>query len=64
PLLIKKHNDEGADFYYMGDIEPEIDSFKEETMVDDKGKKVSVVKLMFKMIQPVEDSIYEYITES
>ena len=63
PLFIKKHNDEGSDFYYMGDVEPIPNSFVQKRMEDDKGKKVSVVKLLFKMKNPVEDSIYEYITE-
>ncbi len=61
PLFIKKSNDEGKEFYYMGDITPIDDSFEETTMKDDKGNDVSVVKIEFKMNTSVADDIYEYI---
>ena len=61
-LFIKKSNGESNDFYYMGDVTPIDESFKEATLVDDDGKNVSVVKVRFRMKHPVEDSIYEYIT--
>jgi len=62
PLFIKKSNDEGTEFYYMGDVTPNENSFEQKTMTDDNGKQVSVVKIIFKMNHPVEDSIYEYLT--
>ena len=64
PLFIKKSNDEGTDFYYMGDVIPIDSSFEQTTMTDNNKKKVSVVKLKFEMMQPVEESIYNYITNS
>jgi len=64
PLFIQKSNDEGIEFYYMGDIIPKINSAEETTMPDENGKPVSVVKIKFSMKYPVEDSIYEYITMS
>jgi superfamily II DNA or RNA helicase len=64
PLFIKKSNDEGTDFYFMGDVKPIDDSFEETHLKDDKGKKVSVVKLVFKLDRAVDDNIYEYITDS
>ncbi len=63
PLFIKKSNDEGLEFYFMGDVAPIDASFEETTMKDDKGKEVSVVKIDFKMKTTVEDSIYEYLTK-
>jgi superfamily II DNA or RNA helicase len=62
PLFVKKSNDEGTDFYYMGDITPVDDSFVQTTLNDDNGNPVSVVKVVFTMNVPVEDNIYEYIT--
>lgn len=62
PLFIKKNNDEGIEFYYMGDVAPIDDSFEETTMLNDKGKKVSVVKMIFKMKNPVELNLYNYLT--
>lgn len=64
PLFIKKSNDEGTDFYFMGDITPIENSFIQTTLNDDNGKPVSVVKVVFTMNTPVEDNIYDYITEN
>jgi superfamily II DNA or RNA helicase len=63
PLFIKKSNDEGTDFYYMGDITPIDETFIQTTLDDDNGKKVSVVKVVFSMNQPVDDNLFDYITE-
>ena len=57
PLFIKKSNDEGDDHYYMGDVKPIDDSFKQES-IDDKP----VVRLQFSLDKPVEKSLYNYIT--
>jgi hypothetical protein len=64
PLFIKKSNDEGTDFYYMGDVQPIDSSFKNDKLKDDKGKDVNVVTLVFKMNVPVEDNLYNYLTEA
>ena len=64
PLFIKKSNDEGDDFYYMGDVTPIDDSFEQTTLTDDNDKEVSVVKLRFSMDQPVDDFLYDYITKT
>ena len=62
PLFIKKSNDEGLEFYFMGDVSPIDESFEETMMQDDNGNDVSVVKLDFKMNTTVEDGIYDYLT--
>jgi len=62
PLFIKKSNDEGTEFYYMGDVKPIENGFEQTTMPADDEKPVSVVKIRFSMQVPVEDSIYNYIT--
>ena len=61
-LFIKKSNGEGSDFYYMGDVKPVQESFEETSILDDQGKSVSVVKVIFKLNQPVEDSLFNYLT--
>ena len=63
PLFLKKHNDEGLEFYYMGDVEPLVDKFKEQEMESDQGKSVSVVKMLVKLKNPVPHEMYEYIIE-
>ena len=64
PLFIKKSNDEGAAFYYMGDVTPLQGSFKQATIKDDSNNDVSVVKVKFRLNTPVEEALYYYITNS
>jgi len=58
PLFVKKHNDEGDDFYFMGDMTPIDESFEQGTL-----NGASVVKVRFEMDQPVDEEVYAYITE-
>lgn len=60
-LFVKKSNGEGNDFYYIGDVKPIDNSFKQTTILDDHGKSVGVVKVIFKLDYPVEDSLYSYL---
>lgn len=62
PFFIKKHNGEGTDFYYMGDVKPIDNSFEDTTIENDKKERVPVVKLIFELKTPVESSLYNYIT--
>ena len=64
PLFIKKNNDEGDEFYYMGDITPIEKSVKVDTLISESKKNVSVVKINFTMNQPVENGIFNYITKN
>lgn len=63
PLFIKKSNDEGIDFYFMGDIKPVPHSQEQKYLLNDDKSEVPVVKILFHLLNPVEDSIYNYITE-
>ena len=62
-LFIKKHNDEGMDFYYMGAVIPALNKVEQTTMKKEKGKLVSVVKIRFKLATPVTASMYNYIIQ-
>jgi hypothetical protein len=62
PLFIKKHNDEGGEFYYIADVTPQDNSFEQTSMRDDNGKEVSVVKMLLTLKHPVEANMYEYLT--
>ena len=64
PLFIKKSNDEGVEFYYMGDISPEKDKVEQTTMKNDKEQKVSVVKFRFNLHRTVSDVMYNYLREN
>jgi hypothetical protein len=62
PLFVKKDDNEGIDFYYLGDVIPEIDSLEQQYMLDDKGKQLPVVKFEFNLEIPVEPGLYKYLT--
>jgi superfamily II DNA or RNA helicase/SOS-response transcriptional repressor LexA len=64
PLFIKKNNDEGTEFYYMGDINPQKNNVEQSKMNSDSGKQVSVVKIRFDLENPVSDSMYQYLKEN
>lgn len=64
PLFIKKSNDEGNEFYYMGDVTPMPDGFKNSSMLDKNNRPVNVVKVIFSMDTPVEETMFEYIVAS
>lgn len=62
PLFVKKSNDEGLDFYYMGDVTPT--QFEQSSLQTDAGSTVPVVKVRFTMDHPVEEAMYTYLTTS
>jgi superfamily II DNA or RNA helicase/HKD family nuclease len=63
PLFIKKSNDEGLEFYYMGDVEPQQDKVEQTVMNSDNGKKVSVVRFVFSLCTSVSDDMYQYLRD-
>jgi phage repressor protein C with HTH and peptisase S24 domain len=63
PLFIKKNNVEGKDFYYMGDVNPELEQVHQTTMPNDQGKQLSVVRIRFNLANPVTAIMYNYLNE-
>ena len=64
PLFMKKNNGEGTDFYFMGDVKPIDNSFSETTIKNDNDKNIPVVKVILELKNPVESTIYNYLTSS
>jgi superfamily II DNA or RNA helicase/HKD family nuclease len=64
PLFIKKNNDEGMDFYYMGDVFPELDKVEQTSMKNDHGISLPVVKIRFNLKNPVSTAMYNYLQAS
>jgi hypothetical protein len=64
PLFIKKSNDEGLEFYFMGGMVPQENTFEQTTMPNDSGSPVSVVKMIFSLKHPVDENLYEYLRDS
>jgi superfamily II DNA or RNA helicase len=61
-LFVQKSNDEGSDFYYIGDVIPRQDAIIEGVM--DDQKKVPIVSFTMDINHPVEEGIYNYLTDS
>ena len=59
-LFVKKSDDEGKDFYYMGKVAPK--KWVQTTQDNDEGKELPIVNFTFEMENDVRDDIYEYIT--
>ena len=63
PVFVKKHNDDGLSFYYLGDGVAEVDRFKETTMAIDSNLTVSVVQMALKLDKPIANDLFKYITD-
>ena len=57
-LFIKKSDDEGKDFYYIGEVKP-IDQ-DETTIKDNKGNDLPIVNFKLKLDIQVKDELYSY----
>jgi hypothetical protein len=64
PLFVKKSNDEGLKFYFMGDLTTIESSFTQEIMEVNDGPDVSVVRMDFELDKKVDRGLYGYITEA
>ena len=65
PLFVKKNDDEGIDFYYLGDVTPIVESFKEDRMAAKGGKAgPKVVRMDMALSDPVPSDLYQYIQEN
>lgn len=64
PIFVKKSNDEGLSFYYLGEGRSEASQFAESTMPVGQGAAVSVVKMLFTLDSPVDEGLYRYLTRA
>jgi superfamily II DNA or RNA helicase len=60
PLFVKKHDDEGLSFYYMGDMTFLRKELREK-LTGTRGKR-PIVAMWFRMQKRVEESLYRYLT--
>ena len=61
PFFVKKSDDEGLDFYFLGDVTPE--EFRQETIENEKGKSLEIVNINVAFPQSIDDNLYDYLTE-
>lgn len=59
-LFIKKSDDEGSEFYFMGEVSLKPEQCIGTTINGKNGEKLSIVQVFYDMKQPVEAKIYNY----
>lgn len=64
PFFVKKNDDEGLEFYYLGELTAIADKFVKTTMPGEDGKDVSVVKMEYMLDRDVNFRLYKYLTQS
>lgn len=62
PLFVKKSDDEGTDFYYLGLVDIDQKSLRQESMVVNDGKIDPVVTMNLILEKPVQYSLYLNLT--
>lgn len=60
-LFIKKDNDEGGDFYYLGKATPDQNAVEQSTMQDKNNKTIPVVHMNLMLEDSVESKLFYYI---
>lgn len=58
-LFVKKSNDEGADFYYLGEVQPI--HWHETTIRNDAGIVLPIMNFELELETPVREDIYDYL---
>ena len=59
-IFVKKSDDEGRDFYYIGQATPE--EWHQTTIKNDKGQVLPIVNFKYSLHNVVGDELYEYLT--
>ncbi|MCR4939323.1 MAG: DEAD/DEAH box helicase [Treponemataceae bacterium] len=60
-LFIKKDDNEGTDFYYIGKMLTDYDSKEQTEIPNEKGQMLPVVNLQFDIVPSVPQSLYNYL---
>jgi hypothetical protein len=63
PFFVKKSDDEGSDFYYIGDVKP-YDFYQGENIDDENNKRQPIVNILFNLDDPVDDTLLSYFLNS
>ena len=60
-LFIKKDDNEGTDFYYIGKMKTDADSKEQTQIPNEKGQMLPVVNLKFDIEPAVPHNLYTYL---
>ena len=60
-VFAKKSDNEGTEFYYLGDVKPIKDTIIELEKPTQDGGMRKVVEMLLKFSEPIEISLYRYL---
>ena len=60
-IFVKKDDDEGSDFYYLGKAIPDQKTVQQAAMQDKNGKELPVVHMNMVMERSIDNQLYNYI---
>lgn len=60
-MFAQKNNDEGTDFYYLGQVSPVFETITEHMKPTQDGSKRSVVSAEFRLEEALEGKFYRYL---
>jgi superfamily II DNA or RNA helicase/HKD family nuclease len=60
-IFVKKDDDEGTDFYYLGKATPDKNNIEQAIMKVENGRELPVVHMNLIMENPVENKLYHYL---
>lgn len=62
-IFVKKDDDEGKDFYYLGEAKPDHSSITESTMLNSKGEELPVVQMNLLLENTIDSKLYQYMVD-
>lgn len=60
-VFAKKSDNEGTEFYYLGEVKPVQDSIIELEKPLQNGEKKKVVEMFLKFLEPIDVNLYRYL---
>ncbi len=64
PLFIKKSDDEGIEFFYVGELIPKTHKMEEKIILNKNQKEVNVVSIESILKPPIQDELYNYFVKN
>lgn len=61
-LFVKKSDDEGKEFYYLGEATPIQDTIKQLSKPTQEGKTQNVVEMDLRLAEAVDTKLFKYLT--
>lgn len=62
-IFVKKDDDEGSAFYYLGEAIPDKKTVQQDRMKDKNGNEIPVVRMNMVLEHPVDHTLYHYIVD-